>query len=245
MGRCPISVRWVETNKGDDASPIIRSRFVDREIRTAGQDSIFAPTPPLESLRMVISLAASTLSAQGWTPNWDPDSNERTQILMVDISRAYFNAKTSDDDPVYVELPDEAGAPEGMCALLKRHMYGTRRAAEGWQDEYSSTLVANGFTRGRASACVFTHLERGIAVSVHGDDFTATGPKHELDWFESMMKSHYELRGLGLGLTTTKRQPCSTVLSGGQIEVWNMKPIRARWSGSSSRSSLTPTESRV
>ena len=53
---------------------------------------------------------------------------------MVDISRAYFNAKTSDDDPIYVDLPSEAEAPEGMWALLKRHMYGTRRAADGWQD---------------------------------------------------------------------------------------------------------------
>ena len=37
MGHSPISVRWVETNKGDDQSPNIRSRFVSREIRTAGQ----------------------------------------------------------------------------------------------------------------------------------------------------------------------------------------------------------------
>ena len=36
MGRAPISVRWVETNKGDDQSPNIRSRLVAKEIRTAG-----------------------------------------------------------------------------------------------------------------------------------------------------------------------------------------------------------------
>ena len=45
MGRAPISVRWVEVNKGDDRSPNIRSRLVAREIRTAGQDTISAPTP--------------------------------------------------------------------------------------------------------------------------------------------------------------------------------------------------------
>ena len=61
MGRAPISVRWVETNKGDDANPNIRSRLVAREIRTAGQDAIFAPTPPLESLRMVLSYASSDI----------------------------------------------------------------------------------------------------------------------------------------------------------------------------------------
>ena len=108
MGRRPISVRWVETNKGDDDNPNIRSRLVAREIRAPGEDAIFAPTPPLESLRMIVSMAATTLTAQGWTPNWEPDSDHRTQILMIDISRAYFNAKTSDDDPIYVDLPAEA-----------------------------------------------------------------------------------------------------------------------------------------
>ena len=46
-GKPPVSVRWVETNKGDDANMNVRSRLVAREIRMAGQDAIFAPTPPL------------------------------------------------------------------------------------------------------------------------------------------------------------------------------------------------------
>ena len=47
-GRPPITVRWVEVNKGDDEAPNYRSRLVAREIRMAGEDAIFAPTPPLE-----------------------------------------------------------------------------------------------------------------------------------------------------------------------------------------------------
>ena len=58
-GRPPITVRWVEVNKGDDLNPKIRSRLVAREIRLPGEDAIFAPTPPLESLRMVLSHAAT------------------------------------------------------------------------------------------------------------------------------------------------------------------------------------------
>ena len=181
MGRRPISVPWVETNKGDDNNPNVRSRLVAREIRLPGQEAIFAPTPPLESLRMILSMATTSFKGHEKQPDYDPNSEQRTQILMVDISRAYLNAKTSEDDPIYVELPAEAGAPPGTCALLKRHMYGTRRAAEGWQDEYSTRLVEAGFVQGIASACVFHHEQRGIAVSVHGDDFTATGPKDQLD----------------------------------------------------------------
>ena len=72
-------------------------------------------------------------------------------------------------------------------------MYGTRRAADGWQSEYSSALVAMGFVQGSASACVFRHPTKHIVVSVHGDGFTAAGPKSSLDWFESAMKDKYEL----------------------------------------------------
>ena len=48
--------------------------------------------------------------------------------------------------------------------------YGTRRAADGWQSEHSSSLIELGFAKITSSACVFTHTERQIMVSVHGDD---------------------------------------------------------------------------
>ena len=80
MGRAPISVRWVEVNKGDDINPNIRSRLVAREIRAVGEDAIFAPTPPLESLRMILSMATTTFApealAQGRrAPCHDPASD--------------------------------------------------------------------------------------------------------------------------------------------------------------------------
>ena len=192
MGRSPISVRWVETNKGDDENPNIRSRLVAREIRGPGQEACFAPTPPLESLRMVLSYAVSDIVGEE-PDTWEPNSDKRMQILLIDISRAYFNAKTDDARPTYVELPPEAGAPPGTCALLRRHMYGTQRAAEGWQDECSSALISMGFVQGSASACVFAYKAKNIVLSVHGDDFTAAGPRDSLDWFESQMKQRYEL----------------------------------------------------
>ena len=111
--------------------------------------------------------------------NWQSNSH---------ISRAYFNANTSDDDPTYVALPREMGDHPGMCGLLRRHMYGTRRAADGWQEEYSSKMINAGFIQGMASPCVFHHPTRNIVCSVHGDDFTAAGPKPELDWFEAILK---------------------------------------------------------
>ena len=79
MGKPPISVKWVNVNKGDDESPNYRSRLVAREIRLPGEASIFAPTPPLEALRSILSMAATDLRGR---PAHDrrPGSNRRTQV---------------------------------------------------------------------------------------------------------------------------------------------------------------------
>ena len=118
----------------------------------------------------------------------DPDSERRTQISAIDIRRAYFNASTDGADPTYVALPQEhPGSARWMCGLLKKHIYGTRAAADGWQQEYSGVLRSIGFVQGAASPCPFLHKARSKATSVHGDDFTSAGPKDELDWLQSQL----------------------------------------------------------
>ena len=97
-GRRPISVRCVEVNKGDSMNPKTRSRLVAREIGGPGQEACFAPTPRMESLRTVLSYAVSDIEWQR-LKTWDRKSEERMQLLFIDICRAYFNAKTSPDDP--------------------------------------------------------------------------------------------------------------------------------------------------
>ena len=207
-GRRPVTVKWVDVNKGDDDEPNYRSRLVAREIRLPGEDPIFAPTPPLESVRMVLSLAATNLPGETKHVR-EAESEWRTQISIIDISRAYFNAKKSMDvDPTYVELPEEDPAKaSGMCGLLKVHMYGTRAAADGWHGEYSTFMKSIGFVMGDFSACVFRHKTKRITSSVHGDDFTTAGPKCELDWLKAEMSKRYELTEnyrLGPGPKDTK-----------------------------------------
>ena len=193
-GKRPITVKWIDVNKGDDDSPNYRSRLVAREIRKAGEDPIFAPTPPLESLRTIISLAATDFA--GVKPRVrDGQSDRRTQISFIDISRAYFCASTDPNDPSYVELPAEDPDHGTMCGLLLKHMYGTRRAADGWHCEYAGQLVKTlGFEVGDASACVFYHKDRDLRCSVHGDDLTTVGEKRHLDWYRAELEKLYELK---------------------------------------------------
>ena len=57
--RKPLRLKWVDTNKGGSDSPFIRSRLVATEVRKPGVDPIFAPAPPPDSLRLLLSRAAS------------------------------------------------------------------------------------------------------------------------------------------------------------------------------------------
>ena len=113
-GKPPITVRWVDVNKGDNANPNVRSRLVARQIRQAGEDAIFAPTPPLEALRSILSIATTDFPGKPQHVR-DGKSERRTQISAVDISRAYFNAETDADKLTYVALPIEDPDSQERC----------------------------------------------------------------------------------------------------------------------------------
>ena len=54
-----ITVRWIDINKGDNINENYRSRLVAREIKTNNRPDLFAATPPLEALKVIISILTS------------------------------------------------------------------------------------------------------------------------------------------------------------------------------------------
>ena len=58
-GKGPIGTRWVDVNKGDDGNPEYRSRLVAQEINDHKREDLFAATPPLESKKLLFSLAVT------------------------------------------------------------------------------------------------------------------------------------------------------------------------------------------
>ena len=59
--------------------------------------------------------------------------------------------------------------------------------------EYSTLLVRLSFAQGKGNANVFWHALRKISCSVHGGDFTATGPADAPDFYEGAVASEYEI----------------------------------------------------
>ncbi len=179
-GKAPIGSKWVDVNKGDAKKPQIRSRFVVKEIATYKSDDFFAATLPLEALRLLLSMAAS--------------SGHHIKVEVLDARKAHLHAFAK--RTVFVQLPPEVGEP-GYCARLVRCLYGTRDAPKRWEAFLAEQLVAMGFTRGRASPCCYFNAALGVRCIVHGDDFVLTGRACALDEVKAGMHERFLLKELG------------------------------------------------
>jgi len=151
---------------------------VARDITGKGEDTIFAPIPPLEALRTIFSLVATK---EFWQKtSWDAGdlSQKRLQLSFIDIPSAYFNARTTDENLVYLQLPlEDPDYGSVMCGRLSVRMYGTRQAADRWHCEYAEAMEDIGFKGWISSARVCWHPQRHFICSVHCDDFTTAGSK--------------------------------------------------------------------
>ena len=178
-----------DRNKGDSTNPQVRCRYVAREIAFYRDDDFFAATPPLEGLKLMLSLVAS---------------DRRKRLMVIDARKAYLHAEVGRE--IFVELPPEIRRP-GVCARLKRCLYGTRDAPARWEAHLAKQLQSMGFLRGRASPCCFYHPQRGLRCLVHGDDFVFAGTEENLDWVNARMADAFLVKVVGrLGPDSTDLQ---------------------------------------
>ena len=107
-GRPPIGTRWLDANKGDLATPKIRSRLVAQELNLLKQPELFAATPPIEYVRYLVSCVASSQF-----------TSEPTRLMVPDVKKAYFYAPATQQ--IYVKLPDEdrGQGEERLCGIWR------------------------------------------------------------------------------------------------------------------------------
>ena len=115
-GRAPLQGKWVDINMGDVANPVVRSRYVAKELANQRDDEFFAATPPLEALRLLLSHAASGRQTGKWG----------RKVLVLDARKAHLHAMS--ERTIYVALPPElrrlrstsaaGGSPSTLTPLL-------------------------------------------------------------------------------------------------------------------------------
>ena len=184
IGKKIVRTMWIDINKGDAANPNIRSRLVGKEFKVEENPELFAATPPLEALRVVLSRAAN-----------DPEA----KVMLNDVSRAYFNAPATRE--LYIELPNEdrVAGDEEMIGRMRICFYGTRDAALNWQNVVSDQLVSIGFQRGIAFPCVLFHPAKGLTTLVHGDDYASSGKPQHLKWLKKELSKTFEIKTTVVG----------------------------------------------
>jgi len=192
LGYKIVKVRWIDINKGDEVSPVYRSRLVAKEFHEKdSDDNLFAGTPPLEALKAMVSEAATARAGR---------TGDKV-MLIADVSRAFFEAKAR--RKICVELVEEdktvKDKEQDMVGLLELSMYGTRDAAINWQEEVARAMAGWGFRRGRYNPCLYWHRERGLKVLVHGDDFVAVESRDNVKWLKEKLASRFEIKTTIIG----------------------------------------------
>ena len=88
-----------------------------------------------------------------------------------------------------------------MCGLLHYSLYGTRDAAQNWEEELASTLSDLKLTRGIACPCVWQCCIKGEqkVATVHGDEKTIRGERSAVEFLVNMTSRTYEIKKQVIG----------------------------------------------
>ena len=161
----------------------MRARWVAKEYKTHARPELYASTPPLEALKVVLSEIAT-------------GKRGGKDVALLGVRRAYFCAPAR--RRVFVELPPEdyqAGG-EHMCGLLQYSLHGTPDSAQNWEEELASTLSDLKLTRGIACPCVWRGCIKGedIVATVHGDEVTVGGARSAVEFVIRMRSKRYEIK---------------------------------------------------
>ena len=173
-----IKTKWLDHLK---AVELVRSRCVGMQFATTVDFEMYAGTPPLAMIKLIISMAACRSSAGG----------EEYSLAIHDISVAFFHAEL--DCKMYARPPPEMRRPGELWRLLKA-LYGTRPASRLFQAEVRAMYLANGFIELSTVACLFYSAELTCLSGHHGDDFLSVGSAHALDFVDKMLDSRFSTK---------------------------------------------------
>ena len=132
---------WIDINKGNNVKKNYRSRVVAQEYNDGRkmEEDLFAATPPLEALRLVLRDVATMRKGQ----------RKRKVLVLADVKKTFYEAKMKRQ--VCKELPPEDkgedGVEEDRVGPLMLAMPGPRDATNAWHEEVVWWMAGIGFKR--------------------------------------------------------------------------------------------------
>ena len=185
----PIRLKWVfKIKKNADGSiskykaRLVAKGYVQRH--GVDYDEVFAPVARIETIRMVISLAAS----RGW------------EIHHLDVKTVFLHGESKEE--VYVNQPEgfEIKGKEEKVYKLNKALYGLKQAPRAWNIKLNRILQSLGFTRCSKEPSLYRREEKNglLVVCVYVDDLLVTGAYlQSIMEFKREMSSKFEMSDLG------------------------------------------------
>ncbi|KAL8154787.1 hypothetical protein AgCh_000227 [Apium graveolens] len=188
-GHKAIGLKWIYKIKRDAGGKIVKhkARLVAKGyIQEQGIDfdEIFAPVTRIETVRLLLALAARN----GW------------KVHPLDVKTTFLNGEILEE--VYVSQPEgyERKGKEHLVYKLAKALYGLRQAPRAWYAKLNKCLEGLGFIRCPYEHAVYTRRtgEDSVIVGVYVDDLLITGSSTTvIETFKKQMSEIFEMTNLG------------------------------------------------
>ena len=189
-GAKAIGLKWIFKIKRNAYGSInkYKARLVAKGyIQRHGIDfeEVFAPVARIETVRFLISLAASN--------EWE--------IHHLDVKTAFLHGDLK--EIVYVSQPEgfEVKGQEEKVYKLNKALYGLRQAPRAWNEKLNKVLEKQNFKRCSKEPSLYRKKVRGrlLLVAVYVDDLLVTGSERSMIYeFKEEMSKNFEMSDLGL-----------------------------------------------
>ncbi|KAJ3527698.1 hypothetical protein NMY22_g9685 [Coprinellus aureogranulatus] len=206
QGVKPITSKAVLRIKLDANGNIVKYkvRFVARgftQVKGKDYQDTFAPVANLESIRIILALAAQ----------FD------LELDQMDVKTAYLNGIL--DEELYLMPPDGVSIKPGHCWRLKRSLYGLKQSGRTWNKTLDSSLLGMGFVRLDAETCLYVYREgkQICFVVIYVDDLLlAATTRPFMDLVKQKLRARFEMEDLGpatyiLGMAITRDRKNRTI----------------------------------
>ncbi|KAM2708962.1 hypothetical protein EV2_046705 [Malus domestica] len=189
-GHKAIGVKWVYKTKKNANGEVERYkvRLVAKGYsQRAGidYDEVFSPVARLETIRLLISLAAQN--------KW--------KIQQMDVKSAFLHGVLEEE--VYIQQPTgyEIKGHEDKVLKLKKALYGLKQAPRGWNSLIDKYFQENNFIKCPHEHALYVKVkdEDILIVCLYVDDLIFTGSNPSMyEEFKRVMTKEFEMTDIGL-----------------------------------------------
>ena len=190
-GQKAIGVKWVYKAKKNANGEVERykARLVAKGYSQRygiDYDEVFAPVARLETIRLIISMAAQ----------------HKWRIYQMDVKSAFLNGTLEEE--VYTEQPMGyvVKGQEDKVLRLKKALYGLKQAPRAWNSRIDKYFQDTGFLKCPHEHALYVKTNKNgdmLFVCLYVDDliFTGNNPKMFED-FKKAMTREFEMTDIGL-----------------------------------------------